>query len=313
MNKKSFPSAASEFIFVRTYARWLDDEKRRETWEETVDRFVNFIHDERGEYIPSKVFRKIREGILNFQVMPSMRALWTAGAAASYDNVCTYNCSFCVVDCIEAFSEAVYILMCGTGFGYSVEKKYVEKLPVVPKFQPGNDGIFKVPDSKVGWADSIKCLMTNLYTGYDLTMDYSLLRPKGARLKIMGGRSSGPEPLIMLHSFIREVFTKAQGRKLTSLECSDIMNQIAEIVVVGGVRRSSEICLSDLDDAEMATAKAAQESRVRIRTSPAPGAAAAGRAGTPLPAPGASGGGGARRRRDPSPGPSPAGRSAAHG
>ncbi len=258
MNKIAFPSEASEFIFVRTYARWLDEEKRRETWEEAVDRYVSFLHTERGEYIPSKVFRKIREGILNFEVMPSMRALWTAGVAATFDNVCTYNCAFAVVDCVDVFAEAVYILMCGTGFGYSVERKYVEKLPVVPKQSGERAGTYEIPDNKMGWADSVKVLMEYLYQGKDVEMNYSLLRPKGARLKIMGGRSSGPEPLIILHKFIREVFVNAQGRKLTSLECSDIMNQIAEIVIVGGVRRSSEICLSDLDDTEMAHAKTGQ-------------------------------------------------------
>jgi len=258
MSNIKFPNEAAKFVFYRSYARWIDDEQKREDWEHAVDRYIDFILNQRGEKIPSKVLNKIRSKILSFDVMPSMRALWSAGDAANFDNLCMYNCSFSAVDCIEAFSEAVYILMCGTGFGYSVEKKYVDKLPIVPKLDGAGAGTWVIPDSKAGWADSVKVLIEWLYKGHDIEFDYSLLRPKGAKLKVMGGKSSGPSPLIVLHKFIREVFSGAQGRKLTSLECSDIMNQIAEIVVVGGVRRSSEICLSDLDDEPMSKAKTGQ-------------------------------------------------------
>ena len=250
-----FPNAAAEFVFVRTYARWNAELGRRETWEETVDRYIDFIEKHAGDRVPQKVFRKSREAILNMQVMPSMRALWAAGPAAEFDNTTMYNCSFQAIDCVEAFAECLYILMCGAGYGFSVEEKYVNRLPVVPAATGQGAGTYIIEDSKAGWADSVKYLMQTLYRGEDLDMDYSLLRPKGAKLKTMGGRSSGPEPLMRLHHFIREVFDKAQSRKLTPLECHDILNQIAEIVVVGGVRRSSQMSLSDLDNSEMAQCK----------------------------------------------------------
>ena len=180
--------------------------------------------------------------------MPSMRMLWAAGAPAERDNTCIYNCAFANIDSIEAFSECLHILMCGTGFGFSVTKENTEKLPEVSRLTTEQLPDYFVDDSKEGWADSVKFLMETLYAGKHVHFDYSNLRPEGARLHTMGGRSSGPAPLIRLHQFIREVFSNAQGRKLTSLECHDICNQIAEIVVSGGVRRSSQISLSDLDD-----------------------------------------------------------------
>ena len=250
-----FPNEASEFVYIRTYSRWMEEEKRRETWKETVDRYVDYIQQNVEDRVPQKVFRKIKEGIFSMNVMPSMRALWAAGKAADATNVAFYNCTFCVVNCIEAFSECLYILMCGAGFGFSVQKKYTDKLPIVPPLTPDGAGTFIIPDSKEGWADSVKKLMTSLYSGKDLELDYTLLRPKGARLNTFGGRSSGPAPLVSLHEFIRKVFSDAQGRKLKPIECMDIMNKIAEIVVVGGVRRSSQISFSDLDDKEIAVAK----------------------------------------------------------
>lgn len=250
-----FKNDAAEFVYYRTYSRWVDELGRRETWEETVERVVNFLKKHRGDKVPKKVFQKIKEGMLKFDLMPSMRLVWAAGEAAEQDNTTLYNCSFINVDCIEAFSEALYILMCGTGVGFSVEKKNIEKLPIVPALLQNMTFTVTISDDKKGWADSVYTMINNMYQGINTEFDYSLLRPKGARLRVMGGRSSGPEPLILLHGFIREVFSKAQGRKLTSLECHDIMNQIAEIVVVGGVRRSSQISLSDLDDNEMRHAK----------------------------------------------------------
>lgn len=250
-----FKSPSQEFVYTRTYSRWIEEENRRETWSETIDRYIRFIEDERGEKIPVKVIKKIRQKILSLDVMPSMRALWAAGEAAKRDNTCMYNCSFLAADSISSFAECLYILMCGTGVGFSVEKKYVDKLPVVAHVTSDGDGVHSVPDDKKGWAESLKILMKTLYVGKDIQFDYSQIRKKGSKLKTMGGRASGPEPLIKLHLFVREVFSNAQGRKLTSLECHDIMNEIAEIVVVGGVRRSSQISVSDLHDKEMRDAK----------------------------------------------------------
>jgi len=250
-----FPNEASEFVYTRSYSRWIEEENRRETWEETVDRYISFIEKHVGDCVPQKVFKKAREKILNFEVMPSMRALWSAGRSAEVTNVAIYNCAFQVVDSIQSFAECLYILMCGTGYGFSVEKKYINKLPEVPQLTGQGAGTFQIADSKEGWADSVKNLMQALYSGNDLELDYSLLRGKGARLKTFGGRSSGPAPLIGLHNAIRHIFEKAQGRKLRSIECLDVLNKIAEIVEVGGVRRSSQICLSDLDDQDIAKAK----------------------------------------------------------
>lgn len=250
-----FRNQAAEFVYTRTYSRWIDDLGRRETYPETVDRFVNFLVEERGNLIPPKVLAKIKQAMLNQEVMPSMRALWAAGPAAKADNTTMYNCSFANVDSTDSFSEALYILMCGTGFGFSVEKEHVEKLPIVPKLTSAGSGVFVIEDSKKGWADSLRQLILSLYSGRDLQLDYSKIRAQGARLKTMGGRASGPAPLISLHNFVREVFAQAQGRKLTSLECHDLMNIIAEVVVVGGVRRSSQISLSGLDDEAMRNAK----------------------------------------------------------
>jgi len=250
-----FNNPSQDFVYVRTYSRWIEELKRRETWTETVDRYIKFIENERGGKIPSKVIKKIRQNILSLDVMPSMRALWAAGEAASRDNTCMYNCSFLGVDSISSFSECLYILMCGTGVGFSVESKYTDKLPIVPIITSEGVGTHVVADDKKGWADSLKILMQTLYSGKDVQFDYSKVRPKGAKLKVMGGRASGPEPLIKLHIFVREVFSQAQGRRLTTLECHDIMNEVAEIVVVGGVRRSSQISVSDLKDVSMRDAK----------------------------------------------------------
>ena len=250
-----FKNEVAEFIYKRTYSRWIDEDKRREEWPETIERYLDFIYSERPE-IPEKTVNKIRKYMKEFGVMPSMRFLWAAGPAAKFDNTCIYNCSFTKINCVEAFAECLYILMCGTGFGFSVEKEEVDKLPVIPEIKSGR-ALDKIPifDSKAGWSDSVKMLMQNLYDGQNIHFDYSQIRPEGARLRTMGGRASGPAPLIKLHDFIRETMHNAQGRKLTTLEAHDICNQIAEIVVVGGVRRSSQISLSGLDDEDMRHAK----------------------------------------------------------
>jgi ribonucleoside-diphosphate reductase alpha chain len=250
-----FKNEVAEFIYKRTYSRWLEKEGRREDWPETIERFLDFIILKNPK-IPDKSINKIRKYMLEFAVMPSMRFLWAAGPAANFDNTCIYNCAFAKINSVEAFSECLYVLMCGTGFGFSVEQEEVMKLPEVPEIKSGQ-GLAKViiKDSKAGWADSVKTLMESLYDGQNIYFDYSIIRPEGARLHTMGGRASGPAPLIKLHDFIRETMHNSQGRKLTTLEAHDICNQIAEIVVVGGVRRSSQISLSDLDDTNMRHAK----------------------------------------------------------
>ncbi len=250
-----FKNEVAEFIYKRTYSRWLEEERRREDWPETIERFIGFITTQRPE-IPEKTIKKMRKYMLEFAVMPSMRFLWAAGPAAEFDNTCIYNCAFAKINSIEAFAECLYILMCGTGFGFSVEQEEVVKLPEVPEIKSG--ALLPkvvIEDSKRGWADSVRILMESLYDGQNLHFDYSEIRPEGARLHTMGGRASGPNPLIKLHDFIRESMHNSQGRKLTTLEAHDICNQIAEIVVVGGVRRSSQISLSDLDDIDMRQAK----------------------------------------------------------
>ena len=250
-----FKNEVAEFIYKRTYSRWLEDEARREDWPETIERFIGFIISERPD-IPDKTISKIRKYMTEFGVMPSMRFLWAAGPAAKADNTCIYNCSFAKINSVDAFAECLYVLMCGTGFGFSVEAEEVDKLPEIPEIKSGQ-GLPKIliEDSKNGWADSVKTLMGSLYEGQNVYFDYSAIRPEGARLLTMGGRASGPQPLVKLHDFIREIMHNAQGRKLTTIEAHDICNQIAEIVVVGGVRRSSQISLSDLDDQDMRHAK----------------------------------------------------------
>ena len=252
-----FRNEVAEFIYKRTYSRWLEEEKRREEWPETVARFVNFLKLEKGKLVPDKTYRKIEKYLLDFAVMPSMRFLWTAGDAVKKDNTVIYNCSFAKINSVESFAECLHILMCGTGFGFSVKREETEQLPPIPDGIKSAQGKARmlIEDSREGWADSVKTLMGSLYDGQNVYFDYSALRPEGARLKTMGGRSSGPQPLIKLHDFIREIMHNAQGRQLTTLECHDICNQIAEIVVSGGVRRSSQISLSDLGDKEMRHAK----------------------------------------------------------
>ena len=251
-----FKNEVAEFIYKRTYSRWIEQEGRREEWPETIERFIDFLISKRGKNIPEKTIRKIRKYMTEFAVMPSMRFLWSSGPAAEKDNTVIYNCSFAKLNCVDAFAECLHILMCCTGFGFSVEAEEVEKLPSIPEIKSGKDiARVIIEDSREGWADSVKTLMNSLYEGQNLYFDYSQLRPEGARLSTMGGRSSGPQPLIKLHDFLRETMHNAQGRKLTTLECHDIANQIAEIVVAGGVRRSSQISLSDLDDEDMRHAK----------------------------------------------------------
>lgn len=242
------------YIHTSRYARFIDSEGRRETWEETVDRYIKNIVQ---PHTTLEVASWLRGMIVEMKVMPSMRAMMTAGEAANRDNTCLYNCYYNVVDSIESFSEAMFILMCGTGVGFSVERQYISKLPEVPALTKTDWHIF-VEDSKEGWANSFYTLLRCLYAGDIPHWDMSEVRPAGARLKVFGGRASGPEPLNDLFNFTVELFKKAQGRKLTSLECHDLMCKVADIVVVGGVRRSAMISLSNLSDDRMRHAKSGQ-------------------------------------------------------
>jgi ribonucleoside-triphosphate reductase (thioredoxin) len=256
MTEVQFPNEASEFVYMRTYSRWRDDLGRRETYAETADRVVDFLREQRPQ-TPAKVFRKIREGILSFSVFPSMRLMWAAGSAARKNNITIYNCSGQLIDSPVSFAETLYILMCGAGAGFRVSLRDVSKLPVVPVFNYATmaNHSYVVPDDKEGWADSVKDLITLLYKGETAEFDYTQIRPKGSRLLTMGGRASGPDPLIKLHQFIKDTFNAAQARQLTTLEVHDIECEIADTVVSGGVRRSSLISVSDLNDDLLRTAK----------------------------------------------------------
>jgi len=247
------------FIALSRYARWISDENRRETWGETVDRYFTYMLDylfQKHSYKPPvKLVEELRQAVYDRNVMPSMRAVMTAGAALDRDNVAGYNCSFIPVDSPRSFDETMYILMCGTGVGFSVEYKYVNKLPSVPESFEKSTTTIVVEDSKNGWAKAYRELLAMLWAGQIPSIDVSKLRPAGARLKTMGGRSSGPQPLINLFDFTIAKFKSAAGRQLKPIEAHDIMCKIGEVVVVGGVRRSAMISLSNINDIEMAAAK----------------------------------------------------------
>ena len=245
-----------QYIHKSRYARWREDDNRRETWAETVQRYVDFWFD-RGQ-IDVATSGLIYEAIYNLEVMPSMRCLMTAGEALDRDNMAGFNCSYVAVDHPRVFDEILYVLMCGTGVGFSVERQSVNKLPEVAEEFNETDTTIHVSDSKIGWAKAFRELVSLLYTGQVPSWDISKLREKGARLKTFGGRSSGPDPLVALFHFTINTFRKAAGRKLTSIECHDIVCKIAEIVVVGGVRRSALISLSNLSDDRMRHAKSGQ-------------------------------------------------------
>jgi ribonucleoside-diphosphate reductase alpha chain len=246
-----------EYIAASRYARFVDDKQRRENWGETVNRYVDYIFS-RTPAIADKTDLKteIRDAIYNLDLMPSMRAMMTAGKSADRDNTCVYNCSYLPVDDPKSFDEAMFILLCGTGVGFSVESKYINQLPEVPEKLFDSEHTIAVHDSKEGWAKSLRLLLAHLWSGEIPKWDVSAVRPAGARLKTFGGRASGPQPLIDLFEFAVALFKHAQGRRLHSLECHDLMCKIGEVVVVGGVRRSAMISLSDLDDERIRHAKA---------------------------------------------------------
>ena len=251
MSNNYLPTDYQSFIHKSRYAKYHEG-LGRESWDDTVTRFsVNVIRD----MVDPKTKYDLEQAILGLEVMPSMRSLMTAGAAAERDNTCMYNCSYLAVDDLKSFDEAMFILLCGTGVGFSVERQSISKLPEVPETLYPSETTIVVKDSKEGWAKSLRQLIALLYSGEIPTWDVSKVRPAGAPLKTFGGRASGPAPLVDLFNFTIATFKKASGRKLSSVECHDIMCKIGEVVVVGGVRRSAMISLSNLSDERMRSAK----------------------------------------------------------
>lgn len=256
------PTDYQNFIALSRYARWKEEEQRRETWVETVDRYFDYMDDhlqKNHNYTITKALKeKLSTNIMSLGIMPSMRALMTSGVALDRCHVAGYNCSYIPVDSPRSFDECMYILMCGTGVGFSVERENVDKLPVVNEHFENSTTTIRVDDSRQGWAKALRELIAMLYVGQIPTWDVSQVRPAGARLKTFGGRASGPAPLEELFQFCIEKFTGAKGRRLFPIECHDIMCKIGEVVVVGGVRRSALISLSNLGDDQMRHAKSGQ-------------------------------------------------------
>jgi ribonucleoside-triphosphate reductase (thioredoxin) len=257
-SKKYFRNSLGELVYYRSYSRWIEEENRRETWIETVDRYINFMKGKLGNKLKTSEYKEIREAILNQEVMPSMRLFQFSGPAVERTNVCAYNCSFIAPACLQDFAEIMYLSMCGTGVGFSVESKNIQSLPQI-KMQTGKKlADFVVPDSKEGWADALAHGLKTWYDGKDVDFDFSQIRPAGARLKVMGGKASGPDPLISLLKLVREKVIKNQGRRLSNIDAHDIICSIGDCVVSGGVRRSALISLSDLDDESMRDSKKGQ-------------------------------------------------------
>ena len=262
MISNQLPTDYQNFIALSRYARWKEDEQRRETWSETVTRYFDYmarhLSDNHDYKLSDSLRGELESAVLSLSVMPSMRALMTSGPALDRCHVGGYNCSYVPVDSPRAFDETMYILMCGTGVGFSVERHNIDKLPMVNEDFHRTDTVIKVGDSRPGWAKSLKELIAMLYTGQIPEWDVSEVRPAGARLKTFGGRASGPQPLVELFEFVVQKFKGAAGRRLYPIECHDIMCKIGEVVVVGGVRRSALISLSNLNDDQMAHAKSGQ-------------------------------------------------------
>ena len=262
MISNQLPTDYQNFIALSRYARWKEDEQRRETWSETVTRYFDYmarhLRDNCNYKLSDSLRGELEEAVLSIAVMPSMRALMTSGPALDRCHVGGYNCSYVPVDSPRAFDETMYILMCGTGVGFSVERNCIDKLPLVAEDFHRTDTVIKVGDSRPGWAKSLKELIAMLYSGQIPEWDVSEVRPAGARLKTFGGRASGPQPLVELFEFVVQKFRGAAGRRLYPIECHDIMCKIGEVVVVGGVRRSALISLSNLNDDQMAHAKSGQ-------------------------------------------------------
>lgn len=250
-------SPYQKFIFYRTYSRWNDELGRRETWEETVDRYVNYMRGKVGGAFSEDEYREIRDSILKQEVMPSMRLLWSAGRACDKTNVTAYNCSYIAPTKLQDFGEILYLLTCGAGVGFSVEKRFVEQLPVV-KARTQDWSLHVIEDSREGWADALVTGLETWYAGGEVSFDYSKIRPEGARLQTMGGRASGYKPLERLLDFAKAKIRSREGQQLRPIDVHDIICKIGDVVVSGGVRRSSEISLSDLHDKEMRDAKSGE-------------------------------------------------------
>lgn len=250
-----FNTNYQEFIYVRTYSRWLEEEKRRESWKETVTRYCNFMKEELGDKISDKELKDAFAAICTLEVMPSMRALWSAGPAARECSFAIYNCSFTTIEKLKDFAEILFILMNGAGAGFSVERKYVNNLPVIKEKNNSKKVTIIFEDSKLGWAKGFEEVLNCLWEGTSFECDYSKIRPRGSRLKTFGGRASGPEPLISLVNFVLDLVEKNRGFQLQPIDVHDICCKIAEIVVVGGTRRSALLSLSDLTDNQLANAK----------------------------------------------------------
>ena len=257
-SKKYFRNSLGEFVYYRTYARWIDSENRRETWVETVDRYLNFMRENLGKKLKESEYKEVRETILRQEAMPSMRLLQFAGTAAALTNVCAYNCSFIAPQSFQDLAEIMYISMCGTGAGWSVESQNVHKFPQINQQTGKKLPAHIIPDDKEGWADALSFGMRTWAEGNDVEFDYSQIRPAGSRLKVMGGKASGPDPLRRLLDFTRVKILKRQGKRLTTLDVHDIICMIGDCVVAGGVRRSAMISLSDFDDKEIRDAKKGQ-------------------------------------------------------
>jgi ribonucleoside-diphosphate reductase alpha chain len=257
-SKKYFRNSLGELVYYRSYSKWIEEESRRETWIETVDRYMDYMKSKMGAKLKTAEYAELRESILKQEVMPSMRMFQFAGRAVEKTNVCAYNCSFIAPSCLQDFGEIMYLSMCGTGVGFSVESKNIQSLPQIKIQTKKKLPTFVIPDTKEGWADALVFGMKTWYDGHDVDFDFSKIRPSGARLKIMGGRASGPDPLIRLLKLVGEKVMKKQGRRLSNLDAHDIICSIGDCVVSGGVRRSALISLSDLDDETMRDAKKGQ-------------------------------------------------------
>ncbi len=254
-SKNYFRNALGEFVYYRSYSRWIDAEKRRETWIETVDRYVSFMRQNLGKKLSDTEYKEVREHILTQQAMPSMRLLQFAGAPAQRDNTCAYNCSFIAPEQFQDLAEIMYISMCGTGVGWSVESTNVERFPQIMMQTGEKVSTHQIPDSREGWADSLVIGMKAWASGKDIEFDFSQIRPEGTRLKTMGGKASGPAPLIRLLGFTRQIMIARQGRRMRPIDLHDIICMIGDCVVAGGVRRSAMISLSDLGDDQIRDAK----------------------------------------------------------
>ncbi len=257
-SSKYFASPYSEYIFYQMYSRWIPESNRRETWVETINRYMDYMKENLGDKLSAKEYEEVKQAILNQEICPSMRLLWSAGKACRNSNVWAYNCSYIAPTCPQDLGEIMYVLMCGAGLGFAVEWENVQQFPQIKKQIKEKPQTYVIKDDKEGWADAFVLGLKNWFDGKDINFDYSLIRPAGARLETAGGRASGPQPLMDLMEFTKRKILSKQGRRLSNLDMHDIICQIGMIVVAGGVRRSALISLSELEDADMRDSKKGQ-------------------------------------------------------